>query len=187
MPKQVDEDQRRTEIAYGVIAVMAERGLAAVSLRSVAAAAGISMGRVQHYFATKAELVQHACAMILERAHARFDEAGGSPREQLRDLLTMGLPSSEQDRTGAAVWYAFIGAAATDPALAAIIREGWDGMQESARRLLVEAGVPDPTVAARALTAISDGLVLRILLGHLDAPSARQAIDAALADWLPQD
>lgn len=188
MPRQVNEDQRRAEIAYGVISVMAERGLGAVSLRSVAAAAGISMGRVQHYFSTKAELVQHACALILERADERFEQAtGADPRERLRTLLTMPLPSSEEDRTGAAVWYAFIGAAATDPALAAIIREGWAGMQETAEQLLAEVGLPDPAVAARGLTAISDGLVLRILLGQLDAPAAQLAIEAAIDEWLPQD
>ncbi|NLZ97477.1 MAG: TetR family transcriptional regulator, partial [Micrococcus sp.] len=50
MPKIVDHEQRRRELAQAIWSIIALRGLSAVTLRSVAAEAGVSMGTVQHYF-----------------------------------------------------------------------------------------------------------------------------------------
>ena len=75
MPRQVDHGQRRLQIARAVWSVMATRGLDAVSLRSVAAEAGISMGRVQHYFRSKDAMILHACEAMAQAAH---DQALGA-------------------------------------------------------------------------------------------------------------
>ena len=74
MPRQVDHQQRRTEIAYAVWAVIAEDGLDAVSLRRVAAEAGISLGRVQHYFDSKEELLRHSCRTVIDISASSFAE-----------------------------------------------------------------------------------------------------------------
>ncbi|WP_226346735.1 TetR family transcriptional regulator C-terminal domain-containing protein [Agilicoccus flavus] len=68
MPRQVDHAQRRSEISHAVWAVVARNGLDAVSLRTVAAEAGISAGRVQHYFATKDEMVLEAAREMARAA-----------------------------------------------------------------------------------------------------------------------
>lgn len=78
MPRVVDHEQRRREIAYGVLVVVAQGGIAAVSLRSVAKAAGVSMGRVQHYFASKDELVQHACRVVAQVAGEAYEAGAGA-------------------------------------------------------------------------------------------------------------
>ena len=57
MPKKVDHQERRTLIADALMRVAADQGLEAVSLRHVAAAAGVSSGMVQHYFRTKDEMM----------------------------------------------------------------------------------------------------------------------------------
>ena len=67
MPKQVDHQARRQEIADAVLRLAASQGLDAVTLRHVAAEAGVSMGRVQHYFATKDEMLLFAFQVISER------------------------------------------------------------------------------------------------------------------------
>ena len=54
MPKKVDRQERRTRIADALMRVAADQGLEAVSLRHVAAEAGVSAGMVQHYFRTTA-------------------------------------------------------------------------------------------------------------------------------------
>src|SRR5690625_2815459 len=56
MPRIVDHAARRTEIVYALWAVIHEKGLDSVSFRAVAEAAGVSIGRIQHYFASKEEL-----------------------------------------------------------------------------------------------------------------------------------
>jgi TetR/AcrR family transcriptional regulator, transcriptional repressor of bet genes len=48
MPKQVDHEERRQEIAAAVVRLVTTRGIETASLRTVASEAGVSMGAVQH-------------------------------------------------------------------------------------------------------------------------------------------
>ncbi|MGO1974796.1 MAG: TetR/AcrR family transcriptional regulator [Propionibacteriaceae bacterium] len=177
MPKQVDHEQRRAEIAIGVVRVIAEQGLAAVSLRSVAAATEVSMGRVQHYFTNKGDLVRHACRMFVEQAQGRSGESA----DDLRHLLTMGLPASAEERVGSAVWYTFVAAAATDDELAEIIREAWTQLGRSITAGVAEAA--DAPYLTDTLAALVDGLTLRVMLGQASPERARAVIDWHLAHW----
>ncbi|MGK5632559.1 TetR family transcriptional regulator, partial [Streptomyces sp. URMC 123] len=47
MPRQIDHEERRRLIADAVCALADRRGLEGVTLRDVAAEAGVSMGAVQ--------------------------------------------------------------------------------------------------------------------------------------------
>ena len=190
MPRVVDHEQRRREIAYGVLVVVAQGGIAAVSLRSVAKAAGVSMGRVQHYFASKDELVQHACRVVAQVAGEAFEAGAGQPvRERLSQLLTLGFPGSEQARVGTSVWYSFVTSAATDPQLAQLVDEGWAGMRAELTALLTQAraaGELSPAVPADlrptvlALAALQDGLVLRLMLGAITPQEAHAVVELEL-------
>lgn len=103
VPRQVDHAQRRTEISHAVWAVVARNGLDAVSLRTVAAEAGISAGRVQHYFATKDEMVLEAAREMARAAElAARGGAGHGPGTDAnagrRDSGTRGVgPGSGVD------------------------------------------------------------------------------------------
>ncbi|OYO17200.1 transcriptional regulator [Enemella dayhoffiae] len=181
MPRRVDHEQRRTEIALGVLAVVADGGLAAVSLRSVAEAAGVSMGRVQHYFGSKRELVLHACRTVMDLAEEQHLAAAGlSPHERIRHLLVMGIPTTVDGRRGVGVWYAFVVGAATDPELAGLVTEGWRNLRADLVSLLAEAGAVECEQLADALAAMVDGLVLRVALGSLTASQAQAAVERQL-------
>jgi TetR/AcrR family transcriptional regulator, transcriptional repressor of bet genes len=52
VPRSADHDARRSDLAAAAWRLVADGRVEAVSLRSVAAEAGVSMGRVQYYFAT---------------------------------------------------------------------------------------------------------------------------------------
>src|SRR5699024_11886034 len=65
-----DPAQRRPESIHVSWQVIYVRGIAAVSFRSVAEAAGISIGRVQHYFPSRRELVLERCRQIAAGAEA---------------------------------------------------------------------------------------------------------------------
>ena len=62
MPKQVNREERRRDIAAAVLRIVTTRGVEAASLRAVAAEASVSMGAVQHYFTTKDEMLRFALA-----------------------------------------------------------------------------------------------------------------------------
>jgi TetR/AcrR family transcriptional regulator, transcriptional repressor of bet genes len=190
MPRQVDHQLRRREIVYAVWAVIAEDGLDAVSLRRVAAEAGISLGRVQHYFGSKEELLQHSCRTVIDIAATSFAErtAAFDALDTVRALVGQPVPRDEPTRIGTAVWQAFLTRAASDPGLRAIIGEATVGAQRELGRLLAlaQAGgeVPrslDPQRLGQALFALGHGLAQQVLIAGLTAEEALAAIDVTLA------
>src|SRR5580704_12067754 len=96
VPKRVDHEARRRQIADALVRTAAARGLHATGMREVAAEAGVSLRLVQYYFGTKEELLlaamQQLAAQFSDRAMARFTEASGSggparPRDVIAAIL----------------------------------------------------------------------------------------------------
>ena len=186
MPKRVDHDERRASIAIGVIAVMAEHGIGGVSLRSVAQAAGVSMGRVQHYFDTKSDLVRHACQLFIDRATA--EHHGSSQAAQavrIERLLTMNIPRTADERAGTVIWHEFVIAGGTDARIAEMITRAWRSRREHLVELLGEFPRLSSTEliaeAADHLAASSDGLAVRAMLGDISHRAARTIIATQIA------
>lgn len=198
MPRIVDHDQRRREIVRALWVVIHERGIAGATLRAVAQEAGISIGRVQHYFASKDELVLAGCRAIIERAGQAYldDGSDGGParvaatpaeaRDRLEDLVVHLVPADPAARAGAGVWFAYVAQAAVDPRIADVIAEAMDGTRTlaiglvAAMRGIEEAG-DDERRAALTLVALADGLAQRVVVGALDPAEAQTAARAAVA------
>src|SRR5580698_1876552 len=107
MPKRVDHEERRRQIADALLRTAATRGLHATGMREVAAEAGVSLRLVQYYFGTKEELLlaamQHLAVRFSERALARISriketEDPVSPRSVIAAILTEGLPADDERR-----------------------------------------------------------------------------------------
>ncbi|MBA3508847.1 MAG: TetR/AcrR family transcriptional regulator, partial [Thermoleophilaceae bacterium] len=76
MPKVVDHEQRRTEVAAAARAAIADRGLDGATVRDIAAAAGVSTGVLAYYFRDKDELLLQALRDSYEAAAGRMLRAG---------------------------------------------------------------------------------------------------------------
>ncbi len=183
MPKQVDHDERRREIGDAVCRVMATRGLDAVSLRHVAAEAGVSMGRVQHYFATKDDMLLFAFRQISARVEERLGAVHSpDPRTYLRGVLLELLPLSPAARAEAPVLAAFLAQAVVEPRLAEPLREGGPQMVAFVAQLITQVRPGgDADRDAMALLAFVDGLMMQMLIGQVDAVVAVELIDHQLA------
>lgn len=57
MPKIVDREKKRAEIAQKAIEVLAKRGFRATTIQDIADAAGLGKGTIYHYFKTKEEIL----------------------------------------------------------------------------------------------------------------------------------
>ncbi|MFD6431455.1 TetR/AcrR family transcriptional regulator [Streptomyces venezuelae] len=186
MPKQVDYEDRRSRIAEAVCHLIARSGMESVSLRDVAAEAGVSMGAVQRCFRTKDEMLLFALEGISDRigdrARARI-EASGTPESALTLLahtlsaLTLLEP---EDRTEAQVWGAFVAQAAVSEELAAVLRDTYAKLHELLAWLLDYGRTtgelrPDlaPQSQARLLLALTEGLTSQVLVGHETGEGAR--------------
>ncbi|RSO04072.1 TetR family transcriptional regulator [Streptomyces sp. WAC 06783] len=182
MPKQVDHESRRRQIADAVCHLADEHGLEGVTLRDVAARAEVSMGAVQRCFRTKEEMLVFALGHIGARISARLTE---SPAQSARSAL--GHATTEisllrpEHRAEARVWLAFVAQAAVSPPLAEILRGNYADLHGLFTRLITEAtGSPDAEREARTLLALTDGLTTHVLIGHLSPDTALDTLDSHL-------
>jgi AcrR family transcriptional regulator len=189
----VDREARRARIAEAILRIAATRGLDEVSLRDVAAEAGVSMGQVQHYFATKGEMLKFACAYMVERTRRAIADAvtaapaPASARAALQATMTQLLPLDDARRTGTWVWMAFLARGGIDPDVRAAMRGTWVDSHEyvaNQLRWARETGelAPDRDADTEAVTLLSfaDGLAAHVLVGHYGADTALAAIDRYL-------
>ncbi len=119
MPIQVDRQGQREHVTLLAARLVAREGVAALTFRRVAGAAGSSTAIVSTYFTDKQDLLLSTFRAAASRTTVRFEaaiDAGGS----LRDCLEAWLPLDENRLTDWRVILAFWGVAVTDPELAAI-------------------------------------------------------------------
>ncbi|MFF4699280.1 TetR/AcrR family transcriptional regulator [Streptomyces chattanoogensis] len=186
MPRQVDHESRRRQIAEAVCRLADESGLEGVTLRDVAARAQVSMGAVQRCFGTKEEMLVFALTHIGERVAARVGaRIAASPAQSARTALGHAATEvsllQEEHRAEARVWLAFVAQAAVSPSLAEIVRTNYAGLQALFTRLIAEATeAADPERTARTLLALTDGLTTHVLIGHLTPAAALDVLDAHL-------
>jgi AcrR family transcriptional regulator len=183
MPKKVDRQERRTLIADALMRVAADQGLEAVSLRHVAAEAGVSPGMVQHYFRTRDEMMAFALAVVRDRNQIRVTEAvarlGDNPsaRLLLRTMIATLLPLDEHTRNDGRVALAFLAYTAVRPAAASTLREETAQMISFIASILPSLNANE---AAAGLLALMEGLGVYLLGGHYTAEQALSALDAHL-------
>jgi len=196
MPRKVDHDERRRHIVEALLHIAGTDGLDAVSLREVAQQAGVSMGAVQHYFATKEEMLAYALRHWLSLSvHERF---GGrvrgrlgtetEPGAVLRALAAEYLPHDEASRFDGRVAVAFLSRAAVDPTLAQALAPAIGGFVGTLKALLDGARTClDTATEARRLAALLDGLRMPVLLGALPHDEAMAVVEQHLRDILARD
>lgn len=191
----MDHEERRREIAHAVWYLTATWGIEAVTQRAVAAEAGVSVGRIQHYFSSKEEMVRYGCRALIDAAADAYGErtSDAGPVESLRDLVAHNVPRTDALRIGTTVWYAYLAKSVDDPEIAAILREAKRGEEEEAARLLraaQQAGQVhkdlDARVVARRLLSTADGLAARVLIGGLAVPEAVGVLEKDLQSLLGQ-
>ena len=123
MPRQVDHEQRRAELTDALLRIAATRGLQAVTMREVAAEAGVSLRVVQYYVTDKATLLTAGLAELAarldRRVKARAATAGpGLPvREVFGIVVGAVVPDDDLARADALAWAAYYAVALTDPTL----------------------------------------------------------------------
>lgn len=194
VPKKVDHRQRRALIADALMRVAAERGLEAISLRQVAAEAGVTSGMVQHYFRNKDEMVVFAMEMVKESISARMSAAdsseGGTGVELVRTLLVQLLPLDEERRTEGRVALAFMAYAAAHPEVGAAVRADnaylrkiiTERIHDGQMAQEVHSG-HDPECAATALMALVEGLSIHTLNGDYSPERALAVFESYLGPF----
>ena len=114
MPKIVDHERRRDEIALVACRVLAGYGFDQATIVRIAREAGYTTGMVAHYFDTKQDIIVAALRLILRRIEERLTAGADAERPDLLALLTEALPVDEKRYIECAVWMAFWGQVSAD-------------------------------------------------------------------------
>ena len=197
MPKLVDVEERRDALVAAVLAEVEERGVDGLTVRRVAARAGMGTGLVHHYFpGGKAELLHAAVVAAVERGVRRMlavlDTSRGSAA--VRAVAAELLPITDERRSQWKAWTALWSHVFTNEQLLHEQRERLRAWRLVLQSLLDQAVADgelidgmDTAAAAVRLAALLDGLGLHSLIEPdlLTAERMLVEVDGFLAELRP--
>ncbi|MEX2224329.1 MAG: TetR/AcrR family transcriptional regulator [Candidatus Rokuibacteriota bacterium] len=186
---------RREQIVRATIRCLARDGYAALTMKRVAAEAGVSQGILHYYFRDKAAMLAAAALRVtadLDRRVATEARGARDARGRLRAVIRACLRTAADDRDFWTVFIEFWGEAFHDRRLATVNRRAY----ARARRLIgasLTAGIAlgqfrpvDVEEAAAVTLALLDGLALQLTFdrGLMTLPRAARAAEGALFRYL---
>src|SRR5437764_14538633 len=136
MPRIVDHEARRAELAEVTARQIAAVGLERLHLRDVARAAGCTTGTVTHYFNDKQHLLLATFRSRTALALRRFNSAVDDGADELDAIIESTLPLDAERRLTWQVWLAFWGAAIGDAELSQEQQQRAQGFRELVERAL---------------------------------------------------
>ncbi|OQS14731.1 TetR family transcriptional regulator [Nocardia donostiensis] len=190
MVSTADHAERRAQIADALVRVAGRDGLHAVTMRSVAAEAGVSLRLVQYYFQNKAQLLVDALRHLEQHSHERWAQRlAGLPdpppaRAVVEAFLAEALPTDEPSRVFHLVGASYGVLAMTDPELAEQpFISGINRLEHQLAEALTRAEAAgelvagaDPALEATRLVMLSHGLGTSVLVGQRSAEAAREVL-----------
>ena len=174
---------RRSCLIEGTVLSLAEHGTAGTSIRTIAAAAGVSHGLARHYFATKDELMaaayRHLCDRISDSVRSAEQAADGTAVGALKATPRAVLSPPLFDRAHRLAFLEFWHEIRRNPAIATIHSDLYARYRRRVARLFRQAAADtgaaiNARMAAIGLLALLDGLWLELSLddkgySHQDA------------------
>lgn len=183
MPRTLDTDARDHAVLEASWRVIRRAGMPALTVRNVAAEAGLAPSSLRYTFPTQASVRERAIAGVLERIRDRIDALPADlvGRAWARGALLELLPLDEQRRAEVEVYFALNIAALSDPALADLRQQLDDAIADLCARAAAAIGA-DAT-AGPTFHALADGLALHLVTRPATAGTAWaiEIVDAAVA------
>jgi AcrR family transcriptional regulator len=188
---------RPLQIVRETVRLIADRGFHAVRVADIAEACATSTAAIHYHFPGRDDLLEAAVRWCMDEDTARRAARTAEVRDaadELRQLIELQIPYSEQQRRQWHVWLDLWAEAARSTAVGRLhveyYRQWRDTVADVVRRG-VEQGAfrpgTDPEAAALRLTALIDGLASQVLAstpaetGPAGGTGARDMRDALLA------
>lgn len=188
MPKIVDHDERRAQIAAAVLRVIARDGVKGADLRSVAKEAGCSTGVIAHYVGDKQALLLGALREAMHHvARAMADVAEGqSGIARLIAMLEAGMPLDAERAASCRIFYHFAAEGMNEPALAGELASYYDWWRREVGDVVETLQADghfagqDPSALAETLVGLAEGLAIQGVFAADPAQAVR--LSGRLAD-----
>ncbi|TGQ57566.1 transcriptional regulator BetI [Mesorhizobium sp. M1C.F.Ca.ET.193.01.1.1] len=195
--RKASKEVRQFQLIEATIDSLAKRGYAETTMADVADGAGLSRGIVNFHFESKEKLLVATLQYMYDEysAHwrAALQKAGDDPARQLQALVWADFDRSICNKRKLAAWCAFWGEAKSRPTYQALSSSRDAYYQQVFIDLcttLKQSGgyAYEPQVMALALSAMLEGLWLRLMMGTEDTTreTALQAANAFLAAAFPK-
>jgi len=172
MPKIVDHDERRRHIVEAFWRVVERDGADQVSVRHVAAEAGMPKSSIGHYVGTMPQLLGLAVDDFMQKVTDRTmtKDLFNLDVETCTEVLATLVPTDDERQRMSGVWLLLISQAPADPEVAAVLHRlnesVADGIHElltvMSRQGLIDAS-RDLGLEVRRLHALIDGLSVHLL------------------------
>ena len=185
---RADPDERRQSLVEACARVLADRGAAGVSVRTICTEAGVSPGLLRHYFAGVSDAIAETYRWTGQRITAALAEAveraGSDPRARLLAYLTANFRPPIAPPELLASYVALWSLARSEATVAAVRTEVYGEFRAELEALLLawRPDLADPRLAAIGLTALIDGLWLELSQGA--APFSPEEAEALVEIWL---
>lgn len=181
MPKIVDHEARRAEVAAAAQRTIAKLGIHNTRLRDIAEEANCSTGVLTHYFPDKEALIKFSLENSLSRFVERLARTGTQGAGALRATLEQVLPLDKERRTQWTVWLAFWGQAVGSKSLSAEHRRHYRDFRALLEQL-VRDGMQggwlvadlDPADEADRVLALVEGISFQAVFDPQRWPRERQ-------------
>lgn len=192
MPRPVDHDERRRQIARAALKLLSSKGPEGLSMRAVARELGGSLTVVTHYYSTRRELLldlPQQLAQDWSEDLSELEAQAATPRARLRTLLAWLLPLDRDGLQEEMARFSLL-VASTD----ADSSEALAGFDDYVRELLrqhVTGLVPDDAVesSVELFRAFTNGIVVNAVMDPVGWAASRQEalLDLAIGLILPNE
>ena len=186
--RKASKETRRLQLIEATIDSLAKRGYAETTMADVADGAGLSRGIVNFHFESKEKLLvatlQHMSEEYAAHWRGALERAGPDPAKRMAAVVAADFDRAVCTRRKLAAWCAFWGEAKSRPTYQALCGSRDDAYQntmiELCRSLARDGGYGfDPVKVALGLSAMLEGLWLRLMMGGDDI-SREKAHEAAV-------
>lgn len=146
MPKLIDHDERRQQLAEAAWRVIVRDGVSGASVRTVAAEAGRSAGSLRHVFSSQSELLVFALELVIERATERIAAlpARSTAVETVETVAAQLLPLDVERRAEMEVYLALFTTANTHEELRGPRDEAHRTVRQACRWMIAQLADADP-------------------------------------------
>ena len=191
MPKIINHDQRREEIAGAVLRVVGEFGVNGVTMRVVAKEAGWSTGILHHYFEDKQALLVGGLRLAarITGKHIMQAMANSEPKQQLRLVLEAGMPLDQRREVLCRIFFFFWAEGVSDSDLSEELARYYDWWKQQISKILkigqkqgwVRRDI-NTKMHAEMLVAMADGVAVQARFGS--PRMSKQRLKKHVAMWI---
>ena len=165
MGRKSTADQRREEIVWALYQCLAEQGHEKVTIKTIAARAGLPHGVIHYYFKSKEDIISDLAQAVVARYSERLEALlvrAESDREEVSLALDFAVDELIFNRSLNRVFFNLIQMAFEREALHRVMTGMFRAYRQRLVEVLVNAGLGDRSeVVSAAVVALAEGFSLQ--------------------------